>query len=546
MRQFDSQNKYMVAKKVGKKGLIGVLLLATACSVKLDPLTERQVQTIIHEDAKAIGKERIEINKPITIYDAMALAFANNLDYRVPLLEQAVAHEQFDVSKFDMFPRLRASVNATHRNPERASRSESIATRTQSLEPSTSEDRDRLAGDLTFSWNVIDFGVSYYQAKQEANKVLIAKELRRKAFQALLVRVRESYWKAAASQKLKQEVEGIIEKVNIAIANSETVEKQKLRPLLEVLRFRRSLIDILREMKAVKEDLEKAEVDLYMLLNLPIDKEYQLSYQDLSFDNAPVLDLKPEALAQTALIRRPELREEIYRSRISADETMKAMLRLLPGVELRASEYYDSNSYLVDQFWHQLGTHVTSNLMDIIHYEKRMKAVEIQEDLSRQKRMALQIAILSQVHLAAKDYKNAIEKLEQAQKISHIDGEINKLVDISARNEAEMELERIKASASAISTKLQEFQAYANFQNAFGRLLQSTGYDVVNIDMEQSDIDALSQEFRSSFSALEDNRFTGVLMKINDQQVTQKKWDEIITKDEGLVKDEPGVKEWKP
>ncbi len=525
------------------KWLLSILLFTTACSVQLDPLTENQVHKIVKEDAQAIKKERVSFERPITIYDAMALAFTNNLDYRVQLLEQAVAHEQFDVSKFDMFPRLNASVNATRRGPERASSSESIITRRQSLEPSTSEDQSKLTSDLTFSWNVIDFGVSYYQAKQEANKVLIAKELRRKSFQALLVSVREAYWKAAASQKLKTDVTNIIEKVTTAINNSKMVEDQKLRPLLETLRFRRSLIDILREMKAVKEDLEKAEIDLYMLLNLPINKQYKLSYQNLSFDSAPKLDIDTKTLAETALIRRPELREEIYRSRISADETMKATLRLLPGIELRASEFYDSNSFLEDQFWHQIGGHVTNNLMDILSYEKRLGAAEMMENLSRQKRMALQIAILSQVHMATREYGNAVEKLEQAKQISDIDGKINKLVDISARNEAEMELERIKAAASAVSTKLQEFQAYASFQNAFGRLLQSTGYDVVDVDLEQGDLTKLSEKFKSSFSVLEDEKFTGVLMNIKDYEAVKnpKNW----TQNDGLLEEKPKVKEWK-
>ena len=41
---------------------------------------------------------------------------------------------------------------------------------------------------------------------------------------------------------------------------------------------------------------------------------------------------------------RPELREQDYQARISAAETRKAMLRLLPGLEFSAGGHYDSNS----------------------------------------------------------------------------------------------------------------------------------------------------------------------------------------------------------
>ena len=116
-----------------------------------------------------------------------------------------------------------------------------------------------------------------------------------------------------------------------------------------------------------------------------------------------------------------------------------------------SDENYDSNTFLVDQFWHNVSTQITSNLVDVATYKTRMNAAEVQEDLSIQKRMALQLAILSQVHMAHKDYSNSIEVLEQARAVSDLDEEISNLVDISARNEVEIELERIKSSASATS-----------------------------------------------------------------------------------------------
>ena len=36
--------------------------------------------------------------------------------------------------------------------------------------------------DLGLSWNVLDFGVSYYQSKQNADRLLVAQERRRKTF----------------------------------------------------------------------------------------------------------------------------------------------------------------------------------------------------------------------------------------------------------------------------------------------------------------------------------------------------------------------------
>lgn len=58
---------------------------------------------------------------------------------------------------------------AITRNNDLASSSRSVLTGRQSLEPSTSQDRRRATADLTASWNVLDFGVSYYQAQQQAD-----------------------------------------------------------------------------------------------------------------------------------------------------------------------------------------------------------------------------------------------------------------------------------------------------------------------------------------------------------------------------------------
>ncbi|MCH2037400.1 MAG: TolC family protein [Rickettsiales bacterium] len=498
---------YWHQKLVLKVILLMHVIILSACSVKLEPLTETEIEEIINHDAKLIDDNRVWLseNKPISLYDAMAIALVNNLDFRVKYLEEVVSRGQFDISKYEMLPELNVNAGTGHRNPERASSSESVTTRNQSLEPSTSEDRSRAYSDATFSWNLIDFGVSYYQARQDANRVLIAQELKRKALHDILVEVRETYWRAAAAQDLKEQIDEVIVRLNVAIRKAEQIERSQLRPPLETLRFKRSLISIMREMKDMKDYLQKAEFDLYKLLNMPLDREYKLEYQEIDMSQIPVVNLDREELLREALISRPEMREEIYKHKISYDETKKAFLRLFPGIELQLSQSYDSNSFLVDKFWHEISAQVTSNLMDVLSYKSRMENAKAVENVAVKKRMALQLAILSQVHISFSDYNTALEKLEHYKEVSDVDERISILTDISAQNEAEMELERIKAKASAITAKLQEFRSYANFQNSFGRLLYSIGYDVVEIEGDYESIESLSKDFEMQLSSLKEN-----------------------------------------
>ena len=65
-----------------------------------------------------------------------------------------------------------------------------------------STDRDYTQSALTLSWSLLDFGQSYYAARQNADRVRIAAERRRKAIYTLVQDVRTAYWRVVASQAL--------------------------------------------------------------------------------------------------------------------------------------------------------------------------------------------------------------------------------------------------------------------------------------------------------------------------------------------------------
>lgn len=87
-------------------------------------------------------------------------------------------------------PGLVAGAGYTGRGRVTASSSRSIRTQSQSLEPSTSQDRDPLTADPNLAWNVFDFGVSHGNAHQNAARTLIAQERRRKVIHSIIQDVR--------------------------------------------------------------------------------------------------------------------------------------------------------------------------------------------------------------------------------------------------------------------------------------------------------------------------------------------------------------------
>ena len=80
---------------------------------------------------------------PITFYEAAARALKYNLDYRLKLMESALAANLRDVASYEMLPRLVASAGYVGRNNDSGGTSIGIEDRQVSLRPSTSEERYR-------------------------------------------------------------------------------------------------------------------------------------------------------------------------------------------------------------------------------------------------------------------------------------------------------------------------------------------------------------------------------------------------------------------
>ena len=135
--------------------------LITGCAVAPHPITTAEQARRTDADLQSIFSSQTPVNRPITMYQAMARALKYNLDRRVKLMEAAYAHHEFKLSEFDMLPQMVASWDRTGRNNVYGASSTSLLTGTQSLEPSTSQDRHVNTTGLSLVWNILDFGVSY-------------------------------------------------------------------------------------------------------------------------------------------------------------------------------------------------------------------------------------------------------------------------------------------------------------------------------------------------------------------------------------------------
>ena len=104
---------------------------------------------------------------------------------------------------------------------------------------------------------------------------------------------------------------------------------QGLLPRQETLAYQRALIDSVYLLTVRRQDLEFAKRELAALMNVPPGVEFQVAEA-----NETALPASPREIAKLedmALLQRPELREEDFRKRITADEARKQILGVLPG-----------------------------------------------------------------------------------------------------------------------------------------------------------------------------------------------------------------------
>ncbi|MCX7096465.1 MAG: TolC family protein [Methylococcales bacterium] len=430
---------------------------------------------MMNDQAEMYGKQE-PITQPLTFYDALARALKYNFENRLAMMEAVLQDTQLEVATLNMLPRLTASAGYLGRNNELASSSLSVLTHQQSLEPSTSQDVHRGVADLTFTWNILDFGVSYYQAQQQADRILIAQERRRKVINNLVKEILTAYWSANIADHLLPKIEPVLAQAQQALVLSKTIEKDRLQPVLDILEYQRSLLRTIDQLKKLKADLSIAKPKLASLINAPMHSNLVLARQDET-PEPPQLKASTLELENLGLFLRPELREEMYQERISRVEAWKEILKVMPGLTIPLSLNWDSNSFLVHQMWMEAGARTTFNIINLIAAPKIWKSAETQIDVAIARRRALSVAALVQINIAYQQYIKALDSYQSANDLNKINDSIFKVITDTTENDTGSELERIHAATAALASQLEREQSLADIYGALGTIYASIGLD---------------------------------------------------------------------
>jgi outer membrane protein TolC len=500
--------KTMVTTRKSLPLLLGSVVLLSACgALTPTPYTQDEIKDRVVTDRARMFTDQEPVTGPITFHEAAARALKYNLDYRLKLMEGALATSLHDVSKFDMLPRLVAGAGYLGRSNVSGGVSEGIDLNTGrpdgiiTLRPSTSVEQYRNIANLTLSWSVLDFGVSYYRAQQKADQILMAEERRRKVVQNVLQDVRNAYWRALGAQRLIEEVNGLIVHVSKALDAAKKAEDQGLLPRLQALSYQRALLDAVSLMNLRRQDLELARAELAALMSLPPGTPMVLA--DIEEPIVSALPDDTEALERMALERRPEIMEEWYRKRVTANDINIAKAQVWPNLSIEGGPLYDSNKYLYNANWAETGMRLSLNLLKLLQWPALDEAQENQAKTDDMRRMSLSMAVLTQVHVGKQRYELALSELKFADDIVRVDGRLLDYAKAAASASVDSQLEVIRAEARWLLARYQRQAAYSSAQAAWGRLYNSVGLDVMPGSISSHDVKTLAAEIKRTMAEWE-------------------------------------------
>ncbi|WP_025565568.1 TolC family protein [Psychromonas sp. SP041] len=480
------------------------VLVVSGCSVTPKPWKKGEIKEASQNDFMAINSSE-KIEEPISLEDAIYRGINYNRQKRVKMLESALADKQLDLLHYDMLPELTTNAGYSGRDNYAASAStifEDGRPAALSDDPTytISQDKRQLSADVTFSWNILDFGLSYVQAQQQSDRYLISKEEERKVIFNIAQEIRKSYYQAITAQALLKRIRPLMKEVRIALQDSDKVKSLRLKSPLDALTYQRELLDVLRDLTSLEKSLIFSKVELAELMGIKPGTNFSLKDKIQDAYDLPTLPFKLSTMEKIALENRPEILEERYKERISQKELSVVMLSMLPGINLSAGYNFNDSDYLLNNNWYSLGANVTWNLFNIFKYGAMSDTADAKIMLAKERKLAVALAVVTQVHLADMRYKQTVGEYKLSKDYLNVSKEIYEQAMNANQLGMNSDLLIIKEKLSYLLATLRHSAAYANMENSYGRVYASMG--IINESEVEYETDRPFYEYEENLTVI--------------------------------------------
>ena len=415
-----------------------------------------------------------QIEGKLTVSDVVTRTLVNNLETRLARLESTFAMSQLNVDNLNMMPTLAVNAGYVNKSVDGYSTSQVLGDASTTGSYSRGSEEAIRTGDLSVTWNVLDMAVGYFSAQQTADRALIAQERERRASLDLVRRAKEAFWRAYAAERLSGQVARNIREADNVIANIRRGEASGAIPRLEALQQRRTVLETVRQLELMKNELDIARVELNQMINVAPGQDVVLKAGSMA---ALKIGHSLPELEKMAYELSPDIREQEYRSRIAIADVKRSSAELFPNLSATAGLNYSTDDFLLNDDWNQYGLNVGWNLMRLASAPKRIATARQGIEVEEARALAVRMAVLAQTHIAYRQYTFARQLFKRADELYRIEQQLAE--QSRARETASVgnEVDRIVSDTNAIMAQVRRYQAYATLVSSHSALKATVGDD---------------------------------------------------------------------
>ncbi len=476
----------------------GLFLFLIGCShaYQID-LAEQRKDNLSRDQAFLAERQKMEFEEPLTLDDAISVGLSNNLDLRVSRFMERIADRTAMSEKLKMLPSLTAQGVYSERSEFIQREFVDPDTGEVSLSNTVSQDKTTKTFDLSLSWNILDFGLSYIRSRQAALQTEIRRMERIRQAQNLAMDIASAFWNSVLSEQdleYVRDIEGRMRQYKSAA--EELVAEKRLDPIV-AKEMERQLVNLTISAADLQAEIATSRVDLSRLMGLTptsrFDVDPSVAAIDRRLETIPSPgELNARRLEDVALRNRPELFSADLRNRVQEDEIRAAFLDMFPGLELNASYHYDGDQFLVNNDWYTAGGQFVASLLQLPSKYANWNAQKMTAEMVEIQRVLLTAGIVAQVHVALQDFgvkKRQFELKEAALQVS------DDLRDMSQeRNRAGMigfsDTVVAQRMMESFLARLERNRTAVSLLNAYHTLLVSLGLGYERWSDPMSELDA--------------------------------------------------------
>lgn len=499
-----SYKNYALFLKLGLTGVLASLLMAS-CAVGPEPIKVGERQQAL---GKAVGVLETTPRpvKAVSLSEAIARAIRFNLATRVQAYQAVIENTQVDLANLAMLPDILTNSGYRFRDPAYASFGPgSNGQPNYAANPTIAEQRQRRLQDLTFNWNVLDLGLSYFRAQQQADRAIIAIEAERRARHQIVQDTIIAWYRAETERKIRTKLEPLLIRVHHAMQLSKENERSRLQEPIEALSYQRDILETIQNLDYWKKDLAGSEYTFTTMLGLKSDNNVITGEADFNVTSA---HLKRGKLQAAALDQRPDVQTSLYESRMSKRDAIMALMELLPVPTFTVGNNYDSNKFLAYNEWFSLGSQMGLNLVKLARVPTVNTLNQEKIEMARQKVVAVVSAALVQIDIA-------LAQLDQWEKIEATSRENKEVSDRIVKQVKAAEIAKQASESQLVREELRSFVAEIRYdiarneeKAAAARLMASTGIDFASAD--GASIEETAKQIRHSVNEFNSGKGTEI------------------------------------